>query len=91
MYSVKIATIWNRSKLHSRGGNRIEGIEYQQDIFAGPDLDIMFMENNTDIINYFKEMLVNTYLMGLDINPEEKKHYQITLKTICSEKQGYDI
>lgn len=73
MYSVKIATIWNRSKLHSRGGNRIEGIEYQQDIFAGPDLDIMFMENNIDIINYFKEMLVNTYLMGLDINLEEKK------------------
>lgn len=71
-YSVKIATIWHRSKLHSRGGNQVEGIEYQQDIFAGPDLDIMFMENNADIINYFKEVLINTYLMGEEINEEEK-------------------
>ena len=71
-YSVKIATIWSRSKLHSRGGNRVEGIEYQQDIFEGPDLDIMFMEHNTDVISYFKEVLVNTYLMGQDIKDDEK-------------------
>lgn len=63
-YSVKIATIWSKSKLHTRGGNRVEGIEYQQDIFEGPDLDIMFMEQNADIVNYFKELLVNAYLMG---------------------------
>lgn len=72
MYSVKIATIWNNSKLHSRGGNRIEGIEYKQDIFPGPDLDIMFMENNIDIINYFKEILVNTYLLGEEVTAKEK-------------------
>ena len=72
MYSVKIATIWNRSKLHARGGNRVEGIEYQQDIFAGPDLDIMFMESNADVTNYFKEVLVNTYLMGNEIKLEER-------------------
>lgn len=71
-YSVKIATIWSRSKLHTRGGNRVEGIEYQQDIFEGPDLDIMFMEHNTDVISYFKELLVNTYLMGQDIKDNEK-------------------
>lgn len=71
-YSVKIATIWSRSKLHTRGGNRVEGIEYQQDIFEGPDLDIMFMEHNADVISYFKEVLVNTYLMGQDVKDEEK-------------------
>lgn len=71
-YSVKIATIWSRSKLHTRGGNRVEGIEYQQDIFEGPDLDIMFMEHNADIISYFKEVLVNTYLMGQDVKDDEK-------------------
>lgn len=71
-YSVKIATIWSRSKLHTRGGNRVEGIEYQQDIFGGPDLDIMFMEHNADVISYFKEVLVNTYLMGQDVKDEEK-------------------
>lgn len=64
LYSVKIATIWNYSKLHSRGGNRVEGIEYKQDIFPGPDLDIMFMANNAAVISYFKEVLVNTYLLG---------------------------
>ena len=74
MYSVKIATIWNQSKLHQRGGNRVEGIEYQQDIFAGPDLDIMFMENNAEIINYFKELLINTYLIdGVDENTSDKE------------------
>lgn len=62
-FSVKIASIWNKSKLHSRGGNRIEGIEYKQDIFPGPDLDIMFLDDNTTIITYFKELLVNTYFM----------------------------
>lgn len=72
MYSVKIATIWNWSKLHARGGNRVEGIEYLQDIFAGPDLDIMFMEDNIDIKNYFKEVLINTYLMGEEIKPDER-------------------
>ncbi len=71
-YSVKIATIWSHAKLHSRGGNRTEGIEYQQDIFTGPDLDIMFMENNADVINYFKEVLVNTYLMGRDVSDKER-------------------
>lgn len=71
-YSVKIATIWNRSKLHQRGGNRVEGIEYQQDIFAGPDLDIMFMENNIDILNYFKEILINTYLMNEVVEEKER-------------------
>lgn len=72
LYSIKIATIWHCSKLHTRGGNRVEGIEYQQDIFSGPDLDIMFMENNMDIINYFKEVLINTYLMGEEIKTEER-------------------
>lgn len=71
-YSVKIATIWSRSKLHTRGGNRVEGIEYQQDIFGGPDLDIMFMEHNADVICYFKEVLVNTYLMGQEVKDAEK-------------------
>ena len=68
MFSVKIATIWNKSRLHIRGGNRIEGIEYQQDIFAGPDLDIMFMENNIDVIEYFKKIIVNTYILSEDID-----------------------
>lgn len=71
-YSVKIATIWSRSRLHTRGSNRVEGIEYQQDIFEGPDLDIMFMEHNVDVIRYFKEVLVNTYLMGRDVEDNEK-------------------
>ena len=72
-FSVKIATIWSHSKLHSRGSNRIEGIEHQQDIFSGPDLDIMFMTHNSDIIGYFKEVLVNTYLLGQSIKDEEKQ------------------
>lgn len=72
-YSIKIATIWSRSKLHTRGGNRVEGIEYQQDIFEGPDLDIMFMEQNSDVISYFKEVLVNTYLMGQEVKDETKE------------------
>ena len=63
LFSVKIATIWNNSRLHNRGGNRVEGIEYQQDAFPGPDLDIMFLKNNSDVISYFKELLVNTYLL----------------------------
>lgn len=71
-YSVKIATIWSRSKLHSRGSNRVEGIEHQQDIFTGPDLDIMFMTHNSDIVGYFKEVLVNTYLLGQNVKDEEK-------------------
>lgn len=71
--SVKIATIWNRSKLHERGDARVWGIEYQQDIFAGPDLDIMFIERNVDVVSYFKELLVNTYLMGEEISDNEKK------------------
>lgn len=73
MYSVKIATIWNKSKLHTRGEPRVEGIEYQQDIFAGPDLDIMFMESNIEVVSYFKELLVNTYLSGEERKKEEKE------------------
>lgn len=72
-FSVKIATIWNKSKLHERGGNRVEGIEYKQDIFAGPDLDIMFMEHNVDVISYFKELLVNTYLMYDEMSFSERE------------------
>lgn len=87
-YSVKIATIWNRSKLHTRGGNRVEGIEYQQDIFAGPDLDIMFMENNIDVINYFKEVLVNTYLMDEEITLEERKALSDYFETDIFGKTG---
>lgn len=79
-YSVKIATIWNRSKLHQRGGNRVEGIEYKQDIFPGPDLDIMFMENNSDILNYFKEILINTYLMNDVVEEKEKMLWLNILK-----------
>lgn len=73
LYSVKIATIWNFSKLHTRGGNRVIGVEYRQDIFAGPDLDIMFMEDNVDVINYFKEVLTNTYLLGEETSVEQRK------------------
>ena len=88
LYSVKIATIWNRSKLHTRGGNRVEGIEYQHDIFAGPDLDIMFMENNNDVINYFKEMLINTYLMNDEINLEERNALSDYIETDIFGKAG---
>ncbi len=72
-FTVKIATIWNRSKLHERGGNRVWGIEYKQDIFAGPDLDIMFMEHNIDVTSYFKDLLVNTYLMDEEIDCTERE------------------
>ena len=88
LYSVKIATIWNKSKLHSRGGNRVEGIEYKQDIFEGPDLDIMFMENNTDILEYFKEVLVNTYLMGQELQDEEKSALSDYFETEIFGKAG---
>lgn len=88
LYSVKIATIWNRSKLHTRGGNRMEGIEYQQDIFAGPDLDIMFMENNIDVINYFKEVLINTYLMDEQLNLEEREALSDYIETDIFSKAG---
>lgn len=87
-YSVKIATIWNYSKLHTRGGNRVEGIEYQHDIFEGPDLDIMFMECNADIISYFKEVLVNTYLMGHDIKDEEKSALSDYIESYIFTKPG---
>ena len=61
-YSVKIASIWNESKLQSRGGNRlVEGIEYKQDIFPGPDLDTVFLNNHEMIKPYFIGLLVNTY------------------------------
>lgn len=63
-FSVKIATIWNNSQLQRRGGNRGEGIEYRQDIFPGPDLDIMFMDNNDDVSDYFKKLLVNAYMLN---------------------------
>ncbi len=88
MFSVKIATIWNRSKLHSRGGNRVEGIEYKQDIFPGPDLDIMFMENNNDIIRYFKEILINTYLMGEEVKGKEKDGLSDYFETDIFGKNG---
>ena len=70
-FSVKIATIWSHSKLHNRGENRIQGIEYKQDIFPGPDLDIMFMKNNEDVINYFKSLLFNTYALNKDVPKKE--------------------
>lgn len=72
LYSVKIATIWNKTKLHVRGGNYVHGIEYKQDIFAGPDLDIMFMGNNFEVLDYFKEILINTYLMGTRMTPARR-------------------
>lgn len=72
LYSLKIASIWNKSKLHSRGGPRFEGIEYKQDIFEGPDLDIMFMTENINVVDYFKELLINTYALNIDI--EENEH-----------------
>lgn len=87
-YSVKIATIWSHSKLHTRGGNRVEGIEYQQDIFEGPDLDIMFMEHNADVISYFKEVLVNTYLMGQDVKIEEKNALSDYIESDIFSKAG---
>ena len=53
--------------MYSRGDNRIHGIEYKQDIFPGPDLDIMFMKNNEDVIRYFKSLLVNTYGLNREL------------------------
>lgn len=88
LYSVKISTVWNRSKLHARGGAYVEGIEYQQDIFAGPDLDIMFMESNTDVINYFKELLINTYLMGEKISSKKRAALSDFFETDIFGKEG---
>ncbi|MBQ3013115.1 MAG: hypothetical protein IJD74_06210 [Clostridia bacterium] len=66
-FSIKISTIWNHSKLHDRGENKIQGIEYKHDIFPGPDLDIMFMKNNNDVIRYFKNLLLNTYALNHNV------------------------
>ena len=70
-FSIKISTIWNHSKLHDRGENKVQGIEYKHDIFPGPDLDIMFMKDNTDVINYFKTLLVNTYALNTSLSSSE--------------------
>lgn len=88
-YSVKISTIWNNSKLHTRGGNRVEGIEYQQDIFAGPDLDIMFMEHNVDVITYFKEIIINTFSLGDEIKEEEKKALTDYIEEQIFSREGF--
>lgn len=71
-FSVKIATVWSKTKLKSKGSNFCEGLEIGEDIFYGPNLDIMFFESNQDIIAYFKKILVNSYLMDkTNGNPDE--------------------
>ena len=72
MFSVKIATVWNKTKLHSKGGTHIQGIEYTQDIFPGPDLDIMFMVDNIEVLGYFKEVLINAYFISVNATEKEK-------------------
>ena len=63
LFVVKIASIWNNSRLHDKGANRVGGIEYQEDIFDGPDLDTVFMLNEYDATTYFRNLLVNTYYL----------------------------
>ncbi len=75
-FTVKIATIWNKTKFQGKGGPGTKGIEYKQDIFPGPDLDVMFMGHNTDIVQYFKTALINTYYMGEKDTDTHKKILQ---------------
>ena len=63
-FSVKIAAVWNDSKIHDRSINRNQGLEYKEDIFEGPDLDIMFLDDNDEALKFFKEIIVNTYLLS---------------------------
>lgn len=88
LFSVKIATIWNNSKLHMRGGHKVEGIEYKQDIFPGPDLDIMFMKSNADVIKYFKTVLVNTYCMSCELSEEEQLSFSEYIEERIFSKAG---
>ena len=88
LFSVKIATIWNNSKLHMRGGNRLSGIEYKQDIFPGPDLDTMFMSSNTEVVSYFKSVLVNTYCMDNEYDHAERQALADYIETFIFGKTG---
>lgn len=65
LFSVKIASIWNLSNMYSRGrGKRAEGIELNNDIFPGPDLDMMFVRDGVDAQTYFKDVILNIYLLS---------------------------
>jgi len=72
-YSVKIASIWNTTKLHDKSINNSRGIEYKEDIFDGPDLDIMFLFDNQGAIDFFQRIIVNTYLLSTSKPDAEKK------------------
>ena len=63
MCVVKIANVWNESRMQSRQGPR-EGLELGQDIFGQDlDLDTMFEHDNQKAHNFFVNMIVNDYLL----------------------------
>ncbi|WFR58477.1 hypothetical protein QA584_05240 [Anaerocolumna sp. AGMB13025] len=65
-FIIKIASVWNLSRMQMRqlNGNR-EGLELGQDIFTNRELnlDIMFNNDNDNAYRFFKDVLVNNYLM----------------------------
>jgi hypothetical protein len=80
-FSIKIATIWNYSKLSERNVQHFYGIEYKEDIFEGPDLDIMFLDSNEDALQFFKEIILNTYLLDID----EKEYQRLKTSNLCAD------
>lgn len=65
MCVVKIANVWNESRMQSKQGLR-EGLELGQDIFWTQDLDLdtMFEHDNNKANDFFVNMIVNDYLLG---------------------------
>lgn len=65
MCVVKIANVWNESRMQRKQGQR-EGLELGQDIFWTQDLDLdtMFEHDNKKANAFFVNMIVNDYLLG---------------------------
>ena len=57
-FSVKIASIWHRTDLYDRlDMNKSKGLELGEDIELGVDLDSAFIDDEQDIVEFYKKVL----------------------------------
>ncbi len=68
IYCVKISSVYSESKMQMRQNNQRKGLEINNDIFAGPNLDAMHKDDNEAKI-FFKRLLGNMVLL---YNPQLK-------------------
>lgn len=56
--AVKIASVWKNTNLYDRDiMQKSKGIQLGEDIQLGADLDVIFMDNEKSIMDFFKKML----------------------------------